>query len=846
MRVLYTAAVQHDRPLGRAHLIPLGQTGWSLWRWVLLRSAGFSARRVLALGSDELAGHFERENAAATRLREARSAVLDLCEKLRKTEPENPVVKKASRRVEKHKDVEDTGVLEVDALLATYRAARSEHAQLQEQAAPVIERARERAAAATEEIARDPLFREALTWQNRTALHQAVDGLLENSQDNSKARQRQRLIAKYWQRYTVKNDSIGFFGPIAWADVDPSLDGVELQHGESLIKDRVHRFEDWVIEALAAQLSTLPEVQPVFVPRRKPFSWLEGDQLVLGASTPARALSKTDAFLLDAADGTRTARDIAKAAVDAPDASGLTTIDEAYAALAQLGTFNFISWTLDVPSHHDDSARWLRGELEKLEDPAARAKALAPLERLERGLLDVKAAAGDPEKLDAALEKLEREFAEITGLSAKRGHGQVYASRQLLYEDCSRRLSLRVGRRIVDDLASPLSLLLLSARWFTFHVARGFREEAQRLFRGMCESQGQSRIPMGAFLHGIRGLFPSDDSLPPFIAASKRALHDGWRDLIGEDRLDRGTRVQLASSEVSARASEIFAAPGPGWPWARYASPDIMIAARDVAAIGTGDYLAVLGELHSGANTHLARFASRMHPELESIKAAWDADMVKPCIAPVMPNTHRASHQSISESDYHVELGWVRSWRSRDHVHLGGDLFVEAEGQRLVVRSRRGDVEYDIVELMQQHIGGHSAGHFTLVGHRPHVPRITIDKLVVSREQWSLDRSEIENIAAHGPDAIAKVIRWSRRLGLPRFVFGKVPHEPKPFFVDFGSAVLVEVFVRYLEEAQSLSISELLPDLDHLWLADDAGEHYASELRFVAVDPVAWSADYTR
>ena len=157
---------------------------------------------------------------------------------------------------------------------------------------------------------------------------------------------------------------------------------------------------------------------------------------------------------------------------------------EAYAALAQLGTFNFLSWTLDVPSHLDDSAQWLRSELEKLEDPAARAHALAPLERLERGLQDIRAAAGDPEKLDAALAKLEGDFAELTGLSAKRGHGQVYASRQLVYEDCSRRLSLHVGRRVVDELANPLSLLLLSARWFTFEVARGFRDEAQKLFRG--------------------------------------------------------------------------------------------------------------------------------------------------------------------------------------------------------------------------------------------------------------------------------------------------------------------------------------------------------------------------
>lgn len=32
----------------------------------------------------------------------------------------------------------------------------------------------------------------------------------------SRVRRRQDVVARYWQRYCSKNDTIGFFGPLAW------------------------------------------------------------------------------------------------------------------------------------------------------------------------------------------------------------------------------------------------------------------------------------------------------------------------------------------------------------------------------------------------------------------------------------------------------------------------------------------------------------------------------------------------------------------------------------------------------------------------------------------------------
>ena len=63
-------------------------------------------------------------------------------------------------------------------------------------------------------VAANPTFREAVTWQNRSALLHGVDRLLsaESAQETTQRRKARRLVARYLQRYAAKNDTIGFFG----------------------------------------------------------------------------------------------------------------------------------------------------------------------------------------------------------------------------------------------------------------------------------------------------------------------------------------------------------------------------------------------------------------------------------------------------------------------------------------------------------------------------------------------------------------------------------------------------------------------------------------------------------
>jgi hypothetical protein len=770
------------------HLVPLGKTGWSVWRWVLLRGAGFAAAEVRALGCDALDPAFARE--------------LEL-------------------------EQVDTPPAE----LARCREATDE----------IVRRQRASIDRVLRGVARDPRFREALTWQNRSVLHTAIDGLLADpsESENRKARRRHQVIAKYLQRYAVKNDTVGFFGPIGWGRIDLAVRALTATPGPNLIDRRVVGFEDWAIEALAARLSTDPEIRAAFRPRRRPSSWLDGDMLYAPPSSPRR-LTCAEAWLIARVDGERSVRELAAAAA-ADDASGLASADEATRELERLARESVITWGLEMPAELEHPERWLRDALAAIGDSGLRA--LEPLDRLAAALARVAAAAGDPVALGDAVTNLEHVFRDTTGSADKRGHGQTYAGRQIFVEECNRAIDLRIGGELLAALDPSLALVLDSARWFSHEVARRYRRAFDDTYRHLVDASGP-RVPLVMFLAASRPLFSGPQhEMSRFVAEAQAELQRRWSEVIGLDHCEPHTRaIQLASAACRPRMAETFRAPGPGWPRARYHCPDLLIAAASAAEIERGNFLAVLGEIHPGVNTLLTHAAFRMHPERDAISEAYDADMGMVCIAPIQSGPNRAMHSPLSPRHHHVEFGTVRSWRPRDRVHLAGDLYVEDTGGRLHVRSRVSALDYDIIAFMDQYFGAEVMSHFKPLPRRAHSPRIAIDKLVIARERWQFDPDAFVELTrpASETERIRRVARWTRRFGLPRYVFGTVPDEPKPFYVDFSSPIYVDIFVRYLTNATSLGLSEMLPGPDELWLVDSDRRSYTSELRFAAVDPERW------
>jgi lantibiotic biosynthesis dehydratase-like protein len=103
-------------------------------------------------------------------------------------------------------------------------------------------------------VARNPLFQTAVTWQNRAAMHNAVGKIAAAAAaPGSRQRQREETVASYWQRYCAKNDTIGFFGPLAWGRLADDGPAIQARCGQ-LVSERTVQFEAWAIQALAETL----------------------------------------------------------------------------------------------------------------------------------------------------------------------------------------------------------------------------------------------------------------------------------------------------------------------------------------------------------------------------------------------------------------------------------------------------------------------------------------------------------------------------------------------------------------------------------------------------------------
>src|SRR6202035_1219433 len=112
-------------------------------------------------------------------------------------------------------------VIAVDAAATTDQAARDRAGAAY---AAEFTAAVGRLSAALHEAASLPALREAVAWQNRHALTTGIDALVRRgpqpAKRNAQHRQHEALVASYLQRYCAKNDTIGFFGPVGWAQID--------------------------------------------------------------------------------------------------------------------------------------------------------------------------------------------------------------------------------------------------------------------------------------------------------------------------------------------------------------------------------------------------------------------------------------------------------------------------------------------------------------------------------------------------------------------------------------------------------------------------------------------------
>ncbi|MFE4664898.1 lantibiotic dehydratase [Streptomyces sp. NPDC056716] len=687
-----------------------------------------------------------------------------------------------------------------------------------------------------QEVAARPRFQAALAWQNPAVLRTGIAPFLRWTPGvdsrSSMPRQREELVAHYWQRFCVKNDTIGFFGPVGWGRWDTSVPGVAVDTGTGFLAAGEVYFSGWAIDALAKALAEDTELMRWIPPRRVSIvRALDGTVRVPGR--PAQPVGEREAAVLELCDGTRAVAAIA-ARLALPE-------DEVTASVQELTRRRWVQWLLKVPAAtHPDRA--LRAILERVPEAAARDRALAKLAVLEGRRDAVRAAGDDATALTAAVGALEADFAALTDTEAQRAKGDRTAPcRGLVYSDTRRAATATAGPGLLARL-EPLELCLTAARWMTNRFADGIRARLRTVYDRLA-ADGTPVDLATLWLHTLPSPHPEAGDLIDAVQAELRAK---WARLL--DIPDGARSVRRTTADLADRVREEFDEPGDGWSQARYISPDVLVVAADDAALARGDVELVLGEMHCALNTMGASLFVHQHPDRGELLAETTRDFPAPRLLPMLAKelplkwSTRSRPSLDRDQDHYVSLVDQTGDPHRPRTVLSADVQVQDTGGRLTAVLPDG-TRYDLLDAYANTLTQRVMDRFTLRPEGDHTPRITVDRMILARETWQLPVTEAD--FADEKTEAARFVRarhWQRRHDLPRFVFIVSPTEPRPFYVDFDSPVYTTILAKAARRLAAkdpgarLKVSEMLPTPEQAWLTDADGQRYTSELRFVAVD----------
>lgn len=737
-----------------------------------------------------------------------------------------------------------------------------------------------RSLAALQGFAADPRFREAIAWQNPSVLTNGLDG-------RALRPRHELLIANYAQRYTVKNDTIGFFGPIGCVRWSEGAHVIRHQPGPALLVRHAVFFETWAIDTLAQSLSEDPAIAPWICPRLVGACLLDGTRLRRPYGPPVE-LSAEDADLLRQCDGDRPVCTLAT----------LTgrSVDDTFAQLRAWRDEGFLHLDFEGPveARPEDT---LRRRLQRIGDDDARVRALAALTTLEAARDAVADAAGDADRLLAAIAALNQAFETVTGQSATRRHGETYAGRTLVYVDALRAVQVDLGQHLLAQLAPPLSLVLESARWLVSRTAERYEAIFDQLFDRCRARAGTETVPLAALLGSATPYMGSGAQPPPTVNEATVELQRRWAEILQVPAGARRHHVSVAA--LTAAVRDAFPGCRARWTSAINYSPDLMIAVNGHPAsagdglsivggagassglsnsngvsggpspgpgISTGngrdnssgdgdipsdqmDVTLVLGELHLARNTLDCRPYAELHEDPARLRAAAsETEEGRHRIYAVPPK----EWPQVGPRAYPTPLRSPDATYWCQHNATAGApgpvlplaaLTVHRQGTHLVVRSQLDGREFDLMEMIGEQLSFAVINGFKLLPESTHQPRVSIDALVVQRESWTFAAADVAWASiADRLERFRQAQAWRVSHAMPLRVFCSRPSRVKPIYVDFASIALVDLLARTIARVTedtvqpTFMLTEMVPDLTETWLTDADGAHYTAELRCVVVD----------
>lgn len=837
-----------------AHLLAPSPGGWSWWKEAVLRSAGFPAQGLARLRDAELARLADELDAAERRLQRAVEAagalVHEAIARLRQggADAHKDRLRALNRSQKALKALRGGHMAESPieglspAMEAQLRSAASGWSLAMGALQAGFPDALERTGHAASAFAADPLLRRAVAWQNTEAVRTALDPLAaQEPMSGSKRRQREALVANYAQRYLVKNDTIGFFGPMAWVRIEDSPGEPRFDCGPGLVRHRSVHYEDWAVGALEQRLADDERFLPWLVPQLQPFLHADGDRLRLPGGHAVR-LGKIEAAVLPLCDGSRTAREIARSLPASDPFGPPVTPAQVFAALQDLHRQRRISLGFGVPSCRDNPDHALRQALERIDDTALRREPLQALDQLATARRRVE-QADDADAILAAMAALHEDFDRVVGGPTRRRQGEVYGGRALVYEDCHRDLTLTLASDALQPALQPLELVMTAARWLTAQAGTRFEAVLATEFRRLQAEQGLETVHLPDFWLRAQSLIFGDQVPLDDLALE---LRDRWEDVLFAGEAPPAGPVQVTVAAIQAGVQEAFPATRTAWKLARYQCPDLMFCADSPEQLLRGDFLAVLGEVHVGGNTVMTNLFASQHPDvdalLNSVRLDLGSPYVMPKLSPQASGTPTRT-QWLDDPVHAVEIVFSQGFVAAEPATAVpiAALDVASGPDGLTVRHKQSGWSAPLMEALGDFLFLAVINRFGILHKRRHTPRVTVGKLVIQRESWTFDASELAfALQPDEPALFCGARAWRSAQGLPETLFAKMSWEAKPVYLDFQSLLSVRMLGKQIRHAAELpaariTLSEVLPGLHELWCTDSTGQRYTSELRLVAI-----------
>lgn len=599
---------------------------------------------------------------------------------------------------------------------------------------------------------------------------------------NSRWRRVRRQMYTYVQRFCAKNETVSFFGPMAYG----TAGGTTRLHRD---RPRIRRvfLSEWAVRTLIRAIARDTRLLPHL--RFHPVA-------VSGGAAPVT-------FSALQVGGTRF--------VDLVRATGRPS-KEIAADLRKLLADGAADVELGGGEYDTAPLRTLRDQLDAIPPMPAKDEWIDRIDELE-GLR----ASMEDQSLDkriATVATLEQRFTEITGKPARRGQGATYADRAIFFEECSSEFDLEISEHQLAEWERRLSPLLEVA------VAHGAetQQEAVAVVRGALADSGHD----------------PDDAMT-LAAWSTRAAAALEKREVSTSRFRTGHAPtysgDAADAEIATLLKKAAALRGD-----RYAVVDLCPRAIDEHALSEAPLIVARTHHHLLVNSWLATMFD--NPDQFAADAnAWITSRADDLVGLDFGRRNKGYYRFPGPEVAFRPLSWADT--RRKDLLTADDVTVTPVGDRVELQDRQGRHLRCYVPLSDfvkypptASLSHPQVVHPVFSSDKQHQPEVEIAGVVVQRARWAVSTDELT--ATTPSDRFLNLRRLARLTGC-RFVFCRSETERKPYMLDLAAPLAADLLAHIAKTPGVLHIEPMSPEPEMLWLRDQQGRRYTSEARIQVI-----------